>query len=711
MPMMDYQDNAGFSGLGVGFTDNAQIDSIEDERRDIERQAQEDQNRPVVQALAEYVRTCWEAARQARDTDVQERLLQCLRQRSGVYDPDIAQAIEDKGGSDVFMMLTDEKCTAAESWLEDILLPPDDKPWGIEPTPVPDPPPQVLQQIQSRVQYQAQVFIQTQGVQPSPEGIAAITEDMIEQEKAEVSKQARKEAERVQDELDDILQEADWRTAIKEFLYYFVTYPVAFMKGPVLRSKSELRWDEYAQPTVEQVIVKQFDVPSPFDIYPSPSSRGIDDGFLIERHTLTRSDLYALIGTGTGYSDEAIREVLRSYDGEARQRSWLWVEDSTRDDLEGRVFKDNDPEGRIDALQFWGSVSGSKLLEWSGWDDGESDSLDPERDYPAEVWLIDSVIIKAVLNPDPLGRKPYFKASFRELYGQFYGLGLPEIIRDVHTICNSAARNLVDNMAIASGPQVGVDAAAMPEGEDYTQLFPWRVWPFDLSGTANSVNHTPIWFFQPPSMAQELMAVYQTFSEEADNKSGIPRYAYGHKETGGPLATATGFSMMMNNAARGIKKVVRNIDYGVISPSIMRLYDWLMLYDDEFRATHKGDIKIIARGSSALVAKEQSQIRLVEVLQLVLQSPELIQLAGLSGLADIFRKVLRGVDVGVDDVVPTDTEINALQAAMQAQQQQQMQIQQQMQMQQQANSSAGPRGGRQTNQAGEPVSGQDARAF
>ena len=375
--------------------------------------------------------------------------------------------------------------------------------------------------------------------------------------------------------------------------------------------------------------------------------------------------------------------------------NWLDYNDNTRDDLEGRERKELDPEGKIDALQFWGGASGEQLIEW-GFED-ESIELELEREYEAEIWLIKNIVIKAVLNPDPLGNKPYYKASFRELYGQFWGIGLPDIIRDSQLMCNAAARNLADNMAIASGPQVGVDVSVMPEGEDYENIYPWRVWPFDLSsGPASAGGRQPIWFFHPPSLAGELLQVYQKFSEEADAKSGIPRYAYGSKETGGPLSTASGFSMMMDNAARGIKKVVRNIDQGILRPMLMYLFQWMMLYEEGFSEKYSGDIKIIARGSSALVAKEQKQMRMLEVLQMVLASPHLTDLAGMPGIADIFRKVLQGVDVGVDDVIPSNEEIRIMQQKQAEAAQQQAAMEQAAQQQ-----PPGPEMGRDRNYAGE----------
>ena len=638
----------------LGFKNADQLKMEDEERRKLE-------NAPpapevVVDRLASYVRKCWQAAKEAKEARILERERKCLRQRKGEYDPDIKEAIEERGGTPIFMMLTDEKCTALESWLEDLLMPVDDQPFGVESTKKPDVKPEKVELIHQKVMAEVEALLQEEGRTLTPDEIFERESEIFQQIQAKIIDKAKKQAEQAQKELGDILEEADWRETFKAFIYYFSTFPTAYLKGPVLRSKPKLVWGEDG-PTVEDEVVMEFDAPSPFDIYPSPNSRGINDGYLIERHTLTRSDLYSLIGTDTGYDDEAIKQVLSEAQGNSLA-SWTSVDDSSRDLLEGRERKELDPEGRIEALQYWGSVSSEKLLEW-GFSDDEVE-LEPGREYEAEVWLINTIVIKAMLNSDPLGNKPYYKASFRELYGQFHGMSLPEIIRDCQMMCNSAARNLAENMALAAGPQVGVDVSAMPEQENYEDIYPRKVWPFDLSsGPSSAGGRQPIWFFNAPSLANELLGVYNHYSEEADTKSGIPRYSYGNRETGGPLSTATGFRMMMENAARGIKKVVRNIDQGVIRPMISYLFQWEMLYNEEFRSRYTGDIRIVARGSSALTTKDQRQMMLQEILFMTLKSEYLTNLIGQQGIAELYRELIKGTDIGVDNVVPTDEEIEA----------------------------------------------------
>lgn len=78
--------------------------------------------------------------------------------------------------------------------------------------------------------------------------------------------------------------------------------------------------------------------------------------------------------------------------------------------------------------------------------------------------LIGNYVIKAEINGDPMGRVPYNFASFRKRNGSIWGAGVPEIIKDSQDACNAAARAMINNMAISSGPQVMVDVSQLPPG-------------------------------------------------------------------------------------------------------------------------------------------------------------------------------------------------------------------------------------------------------
>lgn len=314
------------------------------------------------------------------------------------------------------------------------------------------------------------------------------------------------------------------------------------------------------------------------------------------------------------------------------------------------------------------------LLDW-GMDEAEIE--DPLDEYHIEAWLIGNYVIKATINPDPLHRKPYYKTSWENVPGCFWGNSVPDLCRDAQAVCNAAARALVNNMGLASGPQVMVNTSRLPEGDTITTMYPWKIWLYEDDGYGSNGSMAPVSFFQPGSNSQELMQIYQQFSVMADEYTGIPRYMTGDAATGGAGRTASGLSMLMSNAGRTIKGVISSIDR-VLEPAIERLYVYNMQFLDD--PDLKGDLKIVARGATALVMKEQQQQRVNEVFQMCLQSPVLQQIVGPTGIAYLFRNVLERLNINADELVPSPEILKVQQAQQQAQM---MQAQQQAAAQEQ----------------------------
>lgn len=606
-----------------------------------------------VEALAAHVQKCWHAARQAKINTVEPRMLSAVRRRRGEYDPGKLMQIRETGGSEIFMMLSSNKCRAASSWLRDTYSGVGaEKAWAVRPTPEPEFPPTMMQEALQEATASAQKYILATGEQPSPAGMREMLLRIRDRMMAAVHEDATDAAARMERFMEDQLAEGGFREAFSAFLDDLTTFPTAILKGPVLRRKPALGWAEDGmggwKPVVETKLVREWERVDPFRFYPSPYSTTIEDGYTIEHHPLSRRALTELIGV-EGYDETKIREVLDEY-GRGGLRNWL-TSDAQRNEAEGRIdpqstgVGDGDP--RIDALQFFGNVSGKMLREW-----GMSAEQIPDeaREYDCEVWLIGRVVIKAMLNPDPLARKPYYAASYESIPGMFWGNSVVDLIADCQDACNAAARALMNNMGIASGPQVSVNVQRMPQGERLTTMHPWKIWQFESDPFGSTA--PPLDFFQPQSNAQELMAVYEKFSVLADEFSGIPRYMTGDASVSGAGRTASGMSMLMSNAGKTIKQVIANVDTRVVEPALYRLHYLNMLDTDVDQLLKVGDIKLQASGARALVMKEAAQVRRNEYLQIALNSPVAQQVLGMEGVAELLREGAKSLDMPVDRVVP-----------------------------------------------------------
>jgi hypothetical protein len=545
------------------------------EREVSDRALQERQNQPVILGLAGYLRQCWDVAQMAKKP-IEYIMLRALRQRNGQYDADKLQQIRGQGGSEIYMMITEVKCRAAESWLRDILLDNGSPPWDLQATPIPDLSPAQTKDVQSIFAERVMKMVEEYGKAPNREEMAEMREAVGQDFRFAVLQQAQMRADRMKIKIQDQFAQGGWESSFNDFITDLVTFPAAFIKGPVVRRQRALGWKTNAQgQTVVEPIERlgpEYERVDPFYIYPEPGISTINEGYLFEYHPLSRMQLSDLIGV-PGYDEDAIRKVLEIGNGQ----SWINQDvELQKDEEERKYYSYMKPTTEFDALEFWGKVSGKMLREWGL---TEEDVPDEAREYDANVWMVGNYVIKAVLNYDPLGEKPYAKTSFIKCPGAFWGKAIPEIIEDLQGVCNAAARALVNNMGISSGPQVEVNVERLPPNEDITQLTPWKIWQTINDPVGSSA--PAIRFTQPDSRANELMGVYEKFSRLADDHSGIPAYVYGDLNVQGAGRTSSGLSMLMGAAGKGIRQVVMHIDTDVVKPIVLRQFVYNMRYDED----------------------------------------------------------------------------------------------------------------------------------
>ena len=620
------------------------------------------EDEPTMLSLASHVKKCYDEAKSAK-ADITERLLRCERQRRGEYDPDKLAMIRNTGGSDIYMMLTDIKCRAAESWIKDVMLNAGEKSWSLRPTKEPDVPDDLRDEIIETVVIEAAEAGLEDG-QFEPQVVKVRMEEIYEEVKKRLKHQVDEAASRMEDRILDKMQDAKFNEIMGEVIYDFVTFPTSFVKGPIVRRKKKMAWGKNWTPKVEEAIVEDFERVSPYDIFPSPNATTCQDGYIIQRHQLTRGDLDAM-RSAPQFDKEAIEQALYDY-GNRGIREMI-QSDSERNLLQGR---NNSLSGTdvIEAIEFWGPVSGRMLEEWG------MDGLDEYKEYEVNVWICGEHILKAALNVDPLTRRPYSKASWEAIPGAFWGLGLPEMMRDVQSVCNAAARALANNMGIASGPQVEVSVDRLPDGEDLTQMYPWKIWQTTSDRTGGG--QRAVNFFQPNMNADTLLNVYQFFQKVSDEVTGVPNYVYGSSNVSGAGRTASGLSMLMENAAKGLKQAILSLD-SAVSNVIHRLYDHIMIYDPD--DSIKGDLQIVPAGVVGTLLKESVQARRNEFLQMT-ANPVDLQIMGPAGRAALLREAAKVLNMDVDQLVPDPKDIKEQQK--QAEMQQQAMLEEQMMAQQ-----------------------------
>ena len=615
------------------------------------------QTQQVITGLANLVKERWSAMTMHKRSEVDHRLVACLDARNERYSAEKLAAIKALGGSEQYIGVVSEKCRATTAWLSDALLGQgDEKPWTVEPTPVPELSPDdeklFMEAFQQKV---AGLYADMQD--PVTGHISRFSEDelhiLMESMRATFMRDRRELAEMrvaaLSREMEDRLVEGGFAKALHEFIMDIATFPFAVLKGPVPKRKVTMGVMPDGRVGPREAIVQTFECVSPFKFFWAPWAENVQDGPIIEQHYLAKSQLEALLGT-PGYNDVAIRHVLS---GMATNTGGLV--DMTRGGIVDQARETDLSQAGGDvvmALQLWDMVPGRLLREW-----GLEGGIDPQRSYACEVWMVEDTVIKAVLNPDPTGHKPYYVTSFEKQNQAIMGKGVADIVMFAQDMINACARNLANNMAWASGPQVVVDVSKLVNGQDMTTLHPGKIWQrraADFGGDGALVK--PIEFFHPDSHAEENMRVIQMWQAAADDKSGVPRYMAGAHQPGA-TRTSTGLSMLMANAGRGLKQVLGNIDADVLKPLVQRLHRDILVEGGPEMVRELGDVQIHARGARSLMTKETEEIRKSEILNMILKDPTLLNLVKDEGVASLLADQLKSISAGAENIVPPREEI------------------------------------------------------
>ena len=644
------------------------------------RESEDTQNRPIVQGLASHARKRWEVMWDHFRDELEDRLTKCVRARNMEYEPSKLAEIKEQGGSEIFMGIVSAKCRTATAWLRDTLLGQgEDKPWSLSPTPIPEVTPDVAQAMQNIMRENLLQYYAAGNQPPSPEELKQLASGMKDTAMRAMKHEAEKRVERMETKMEDQMTEGGYTKALFEFTNDIATFPYAIMKGPIPRKRKTMQYMEGGL-GVTEVFRDEWERVDPFKFYWAPWGDNVQDMPVIEIHHLTREDVENMIGV-EGYDEASVRSLLIDFG--AGGLTWLDQDNHDYEDVTS-VDMDEASSDVIAAIQLWDTIPGSLLLEWGL---SEEEVEDPHKSYPCEVWMVNNTVIRAVLNYDPLGRKPYYVTSFEKVPGRLDGNGVADLCMDAQNMCNAAARALANNMGISSGPQVGVNISRLPAGEDITQMYPWKIWQFQASDYNDS--SPPMTFFQPNSNAAELLGVFDKFMILADEVSGIPKYMTG-SHVPGAGRTSSGLSMLMSNAGKSIKQVISNIDFDVIRPMLERQYQRNLRYASDPDLI--GDVQILARGAMSLVVKEAEAVRKSEFLRMVLESPVAQQIVGLPGTAELMRDMAGNLNTNVDRLVPTREEVQKIQ-------QQQMMMQQMQAEQEAANlqEDGTPQGGRQDN--------------
>lgn len=607
----------------------------------------------ITDAIGSYVQQQFSRMRNDRiQTD--KLLLRCLYARKGEYDPEELANIGGNTESSVlsamktYFPITGTKCRAGEAWINDIFVGTEGRLWQIFPTPVPNVPDFVKEMVVQQIKQEVQRYGPLQNEQTIRQRIKELRDIAM----AHVQAAAKEASDRMAHKIEDQLVDTKFLSVITDFVSDCITFPYAVLKGPIVRHQQMLEWEE-EKPVVKKVPTLMVERVSPFDYYYSQFATGPQEGNIVELMHMTRTALSGCIGL-ENFNDAKIRQVLESYPTGYK----VYTQTTTqRQQLERNTLQNINQNDIIDTFDFWGSIPGYMLKEW-----GMKNIEDQDEQYEVNAWVVNGICFRAVMNPDPLKKRPYYVTSYEKVPGALVGRSVPMLMRTNQEIINSAYRALRRNMGLASGPFAEVDISRLGGAQAPEEIRPAMVKAVepDLTGSGRPAYQ----FHNINSYVHELEATINEEIKKCDDVTGIPAYSYGNAMVAGAGRTVGGLAMLMGNASKGIKKVIANIEQDVLEPLITSFYNYNMLYDEDI--TLKVDAQIVAKGPTGVILKEAQVQRKMEALQIL--GPFVpTGIIPKDGLANLLRDILGGLDMDVDKIIPDPEKAAQLQALAQQQ--------------------------------------------
>lgn len=552
--------------------------------------AMKKKKREVNDELAAMVRQKYDVAADA-NREAHQRALDCINQMKGTYFDHLVDEGFEKY-KDVQMNITHPIVMGFKAMLGEILDPIISQPFTLQPSPIVDLPPDVAQRLRDAVQQRLPQLIQMAGGDQNK--LMNIIDEFTSATKKYEYEAAERAAERLTTAVRDKLVESDFEKEFNDWLYNYVVYPLAIIKGPIYTVASKRSWGTFGLTYSDELVMKVKNI-SPFDFFPAPKAKDPHTcPYVIERMRVHAGELLDMASSDDGYDIEAIDLALEEHEDQYILPYLVGSSESPPDsDPDINDAEDLKDSGYYDLLGYYGRIRGRHLAIYG------VDVEDERRFYEAEIWVLGGYVIKAILSPTDKGRRPFEVMAFSSTTGEMWGKSPVEIIRDAQRQCTVAGRSLARNMEFSSAP-IGEVATRNVIGEaDPQEIYPMMMRAVSpLQGGQNVYR-----FYSVPSLAQELMAVYDKFYRTGFDLLGIPPLAYGDATGAATLGrTSGGVAMVMNQASKTVKQNMGAVERDITKPLIQKFVDEEMLFSSD--PSIRGDIQVQVNGVRSLAEKE-----------------------------------------------------------------------------------------------------------
>ena len=488
--------------------------------------------------------------RAAQDSrkEIEASMLADQRRRLGQYSPEKLAKLTRQGGSRAFDRITEAKCAAAEGKLVEMLLLSRGHPWHVEATPIPDLTPEQEEEI--AMELAREIGEEAQQSPMGGEDVEALFLERWNDAKARYERRVKEKADasaaRMEKQISDYMEEGDWQGVLADFIYDFVTYPVAGIMGPIPYTTMREKWTADGV-TWEDDMQVGFERMDPFGIYPAAMSAEAGDGDFFYRR-LIPDDAALELGRMSGVIPGAFEKAYAAHgkigDGDVDQQI---AESENNQGKTGDVFN---PDKGHELVYWWHRMTRKEAAGACRRELEEGEQ--PDERIPYYGLMLNGIIITCVENWDRSGRPQVHLCSFEKKPGTIFGEGISSLMAGPQANRNSNRRALNTNSDMSAQPARVVNSERLQNPEAAGTAFPGQVF-LVRSSVIPGDNQPAVSYLETPNNTGAILAAIKQTDQDADDITGVFPQAYGSNRQVGPAQTLGGLQLLREDQATRLK--------------------------------------------------------------------------------------------------------------------------------------------------------------
>lgn len=497
----------------------------------------------------------------------------------------------------------------------------------------------------------------TQGIIPSADDLNTLAESLTLQYAGKKVAISKKGVEKAEVEIQDAIQQSDYRQVSRELIDDFCSMPFCVAKYPSYQYVETAKWKKNkwvnemeVKPVLERV--------SPFDFFILNGTSPKTAEATFEIRTTLLNSLAQMKGQDN-WIDDNLDKIITDKDGAYAYKShnsgmfFTATNKEKREHYSYLAHKNN----VLTLLETRITLAGSDVKKANVAKDKLKDIKD-NKFYELHTITCGTMMLffKVVPDTEPI-KRPYYVTSYERINGAWAGIGILQRVRKAERIARSFLYASIRNAARSAEPAGEINFERLKQFYDNSiekiigQKGGMYIVESDPTGTAGGSK--AVTYYDIPNHTNQFLSAMQVFIDLVDLLSDVPKLSAGDMSGMATLGRSyRGLAMVQQAESKAIRGALDNYDMFIQEPIFKRMYfDLISATKDAQIRT--GDAEILARGTSGYLRKETDAAARQETLmnmgdRLAAISPELAR--------DFTIQVLKDQSVDVESYIKNSTQ-------------------------------------------------------